>query len=827
MSRIEEIEKAIAAADAKRCLAALAGASEAERKQMAPRAIELAKWDVSMVTQRDALKRSAQHEVAVLALFGTASLGQIKRASVMAHPVYPVLAERRPEWLSEWAAWALSHASFSYFSDIRKLIQRGLIAKPATDEYVLAVISCLAPVGKVKKRLASDPDVFTEDIWRFFELEGNQSSSLASSDKFGGGWKDGLVQLAAEGVLDRSRLLDCSLDALERDFSPFRAAWFSAFHEAMKPSLDESAQRGSRYLALLGSRAPSTVSFAMKIVSKLDKAGKLEADEICSMIGPALTARQKGVVANALGVLSRIARTKPSLQGMVAECSSAALSHESPEIQKSAVDLVEFCGHAAAAKDAADSLAPTQRARLGVVAMDAEAPLPRRLAPVAITPIRDFDELVEALSAVIEKEEPPEEIERVLDAVSRFCGMKPDRFAALMAPLIARAEKLPGAVLSPLLMAWARGTNWRPAPAFSCLMTFLNARVQEVAERAIAGRAVPLVGVPSHAGGSLDPLVFVERLRVNRTPDQLDLIQGLLRLSGANRREALAAAAKLPGETGKAIRYALGSGRDLAKPAGDPLWTAAAQARDPRWGAPEFQLTWRTETRHYFNEDHTHWIVALEPSREISRKACFPGDLTSNPGTQDAPMLRWCATVWPGNREGFYAAGAQAIARNLDWWSAEWGNRVFLETLAADALPYGPMAFELLALGLAAKEPGEAMAASDALVNALADGRVTGRALGETCARLATRGKITISRWTKRLGAVARMRRAFACELFTVQDRLLADLAPIGSNEMSGFLELLCELRAQSGFDLSREARLRLEKSAPGGKSAKLAKSLL
>lgn len=827
MSRIEEIEEAIRAADAKRCIAALAGAPETERRQMAGRVADLAKWDVSMVMGRDARKRAAQHEVAVLALFGTGSLGQIKRATAIAHPVYPVLAERRPVWLAEWAEWTLSHGSFSYFSDVRKLIQLGLLVKPATETYILGVISCLIPRGNVKNRLASDPDVFAEDIWRFFEVEGSQSASLASVDKFSGGWKDGLLQLANEGLLDRLRLLDSSLDALERDFTPFRAAWFSAFHEALKPTLDESAQRGSRYLALLGSRAPNTVSFAMKIVAKLEKAGRLEPGEVCAMIAPALAARQKGVVSKALDVLSRIARAEPSLMGNVAECASGALAHESPEIQKAAIDLVEFCGHAGTVKDFADSLAPTQRARLGVFAMDEEAPLPPLPEPVAISPIRDLDELIEAFSAVIENEEPPEEIERVLDGVARLCGTKPDRFAALAAPLMARAEKLPGAVLSPLLMAWTKGTTSEHTPAFACLMTFLSARVQEVAERAIAGRTAPLVGVPSHSGGWLDPLAFVERLRVNRSPDPLDLIQGLLRLSRANRGEALAAAAKLPGEIGKAVRYALGAGKVLERPVSDPLWTAASQARDPRWGAPEFQLNWRTETRSFFGEDHTQTIIGLEPSREISRKTGFPGDLTSEPGTQDAPMLRWCATVWPGNREGFYAAGAQVIARNLDWWSAEWGNRVFLETLAADTAPYGPMAFELLALGLAAKEPGEAMAASDALVHALASGRVNGEALGATCARLATRGKITISRWTKRLGAVARMRRSFARELFTVQDRLLAGFAPIGSNEMSGFLELLCELRAQSGLDLSREARLRLEKSPPGGKSAKLAKSLL
>ncbi|MFN0166788.1 MAG: DUF6493 family protein [Bryobacteraceae bacterium] len=225
--------------------------------------------------------------------------------------------------------------------------------------------------------------------------------------------------------------------------------------------------------------------------------------------------------------------------------------------------------------------------------------------------------------------------------------------------------------------------------------------------------------------------------------------------------------------------------------------------------------------------EHTHLIPDLERSRRLEYRIDFPADLTSIPGTSDAAMLRWCATVWPRGPEGFFAAGVEAIAGNLDWDSAAWWNRVYLEALAAHGGPYSPMALTLLALGLACAEASEAMAATDALISGLSDGRVTSVSLGETCSKLAAEGPIKISRWVKQFATTARTHPGFSRELFAVQDKLLASGTPIGKHEMSSFLELLGELRAQSGQSLGQGARHRLETVPLGGKAAKLAKSLL
>src|SRR5262249_43927225 len=141
---------------------------------------------------------------------------------------------------------------------------------------------------------------------------------LAARDKYAhkpeGTWLHTLVALACEGKLARDRLLDASLDALGRDFAQFRAGWFSRFHEALEPTHEERASRAERYLHLLGSRIPPTISFALKALAILDKAGQLPPQTVVEAVSPALAARQKGTVLAGLKLLDRAAKQKAALQ---------------------------------------------------------------------------------------------------------------------------------------------------------------------------------------------------------------------------------------------------------------------------------------------------------------------------------------------------------------------------------------------------------------------------------------------------------------------------------------------------------------------------------
>ena len=90
---------------------------------------------------------------------------------------------------------------------------------------------------------------------------------------------------------------------------------------------------------------------------------------------------------------------------------------------------------------------------------------------------------------------------------------------------------------------------------------------------------------------------------------------------------------------------------------------------------------------------------------------------------------RRCSDGWPPSSPATARPGqpsaACAIASNVDWWSAAWGNRAFLEPFIDPVTTIGPHARALIGIALGAKEAGERGLATDVVRLALADGRLT------------------------------------------------------------------------------------------------------
>jgi hypothetical protein len=483
-------------ADAKACLALFAGASEDERQTVAEYAMRWA-------------KANPFDNLAASAALAACSLGQLKKLGWRHVPgdedAYAVLAARRPPWLAEWAQWILE-ATPRYFPAVRRLVCEGLCPRPDTENYWLGMLDHSGPtLGRdvsVHDALLADPGLL-EEVWHLFEIEGSGEFSLAARDKYcrpEATWEVALVQLAQEGKLSRARLLDASLDALARDFAQFRAGWFSRFHEALQPTLDERAARAERYLPLLASKIPPTVSFALNALNFLDRAGRLPAAAVLTHVGPVLLARHKGTVREALRLLDRAAQTEPASKGAITRLAAEALRHEAAEVQAAALDLIEKHGShddetlVQLLCAQAEALAASQRPRLlawlpGVSAEPSAAPvtetgpllaraqkLPRALArqtgvdqavaalksgsahvPAlalvgadvprlhadrAIPSITDLDELIDCFAAVLEEPGEPDAVERVLAGVGRLGDQRPDDFARRTGPLTKRAGTL-------------------------------------------------------------------------------------------------------------------------------------------------------------------------------------------------------------------------------------------------------------------------------------------------------------------------------------------------------------------------------------------------
>jgi hypothetical protein len=390
----------------------------------------------------------------------------------------------------------------------------------------------------------------------------------------------------------------------------------------------------------------------------------------------------------------------------------------------------------------------------------------------------------------------------------------------------------------------------------------VSRRSLAVAHRAAQRLPRPLWSAPTHRGGWIDPLALVQRLvawqKLGEEPPAIDAVLALLRLAPDNRQQALKQMGKQPGEFADAVRYALGGEAKIGKSVA--IWVAAARARKPLADDPAVEKRFPglgpdagTAARHAWkfkadpwkhgDQSGVHYRFQMtttppEPKRIVgefvnSELVSMLMHHKSRDGGEGLGVedVRWSASWWPAGSEAHLAAGARYLAGNLDWWSAEWANKTYLEPLLDADAPLGEMGTLVLCLGLSAKEPGEHTLAADALAAAIADGRVDGQCLAPTLAQLLTTAGIKPARWTKVFAGVARISPLHAHVVRLTLENTLAEAAKALADppkDLHHLLELLIELLAECGAAMtSSAAGQALERLRGSGKAGKAAKAVL
>jgi len=218
----------------------------------------------------------------------------------------------------------------------------------------------------------------------------------------------------------------------------------------------------------------------------------------------------------------------------------------------------------------------------------------------------------------------------------------------------------------------------------------------------------------------------------------------------------------------------------------------------------EMHLSWKTKSWEVAGKTYFHHEPALTLPNSLKPSRFDPARLSMVSFFASLEMKRWCATVCPVWREGWFAAGCRDLGYNIDWWQADWSTRAYLEPLLDPQTAVGPMGGLLIALGLGAKETGENMLAVDALIAALSEGRFSGDKLGVALVEASTSGAIKFSRWSKQLARVAQAGAMQANAVFHGIEALFES----GSSwkEASDFgklVELERELAYQTGLRLT------------------------
>jgi hypothetical protein len=663
---------------------------------------------------------------------------------------------------------------------VRLLERSGLVSLTVDDDYVLAAVGSLGlqyPGGR-PAALRDDPELRQRVVWRMFEVEGGGEVSLTNVDKFIGtetSWGDTFQALVADGTLPRDRVLRECLTALSRDFSAYRASWYSTLYTALSPAPAEVAADQSRVRDLLRSNITAMVGLAVRLLRSVENAGLLERTETVAALQPAVLCRVKGTAVAAVRLLDALAEDSD-----VVGVATIALEHPHADVQRAAASLLERLGAGDRVVAAEPTLQPSVRRSPTVRPQEIEnleaSPREQPLAPVA-----GPDDIVDRLAALLEDASSAVEVELVLAGLAVLDDR--DR----LRPLVKRAAAvLARGAHERVTRGWLRGQLARvvltcagqsvPAlPAVTIPVDFLVRRIDDAVARQGA-----LVATPERPAGWITPGTLVERLqRATVAPSLYDLVAALLRLGVTGRAEALAAMTErgaLVDEVAAVVRYALGAPprSSVVTPA---LWVAASRARAPvsvdAWLADqglvgagrshpldarplfaERAYTWE-DRRGRHSSTYATWSVAVadvRPAGPEEPTACGPTAVTG--GRWDAEeYVGWCATTWPHDAEHFMLDGCDPVFDVARFTEVRPDAVRVLAALGRHEGRLGALATTSLAAGLSAGKADQRVFAVDATLQLSATGTLTPELLADGL--VAARSLAIVPRWASSLGDVA------------------------------------------------------------------------
>jgi hypothetical protein len=617
-------------------------------------------------------------------------------------------------------------------------------------------------------------------------------------------WPKALTALAGEGALARGELLDQCLAKLLRGDRPGNLRGFTALHDQLAPSRDETAARVGTYVRLAADGAGTVAKTAQKLLKALDAEGRLEPEDFEELCAGVLTRSETAPAIAQLAWMDRVLRRDPARADVLVATAALAFGHPAAGVQERALGLAgRWMAHlgpgaqaqvrdAAGALDAA--LRPEAAALLGEEAGAAGNPSP----PLPVVPVRKMPpavgspaDLAERFAALlVARRMEPAELERVLEGAVTHHHADAGAVARAFAPLAARrpaqddanpwSATTTGLALGCLMDVLAGRSGGVAAQARKLLVEarFTSVdhiplrRIYEIAERLPSETPPFLLATPTRADGAIDPAVLAGRLdrfqAASVTPWPDDLEQALLRLPPAAHDAAAARAQVGPGSGSRTLPVFSGlhtqpSGVDevpdaegqrrVATPRVVPVMTAATPPEERTLAAVLSQTPDPLDPQAYFWPNwkgRTYELIGLWPSITpydpdlIAAHALPPLFKHAGGSTSPTGSLVLPLLAEPAGSEG--SSGAA-----------------------------GPVVHLALAYGLTAASRENRTAAVDALLALAAPGRLDATRLANFLAALWHEQLARPNRFVAALGEAGRA--GAAAEVWTVVRTLVSRVA--------------------------------------------------
>ena len=438
------------------------------------------------------------------------------------------------------------------------------------DERYLTALIGLEP-GLQLPLMRADRELREELVWGMLRQEGNRGVSLSASDRSASsnvampiGWSRTLAACVDEVLIERDRLLDALLEMLEADLPSGRAGWYSRTVRMLSMTIDEAEARQATLCALMSAPVGATVTLALRHLSALARAGRLDVGLFARSCEGALM----GSKANALTVVRILRDGLGAVEGGDLDpLLGIALSFPSAQVQRAALGL---------ARDNVTASILTRESVAALVNQVDLDPLVAREAREFMSASAMLDQLGPGLVPQETRDEPeaflppPREVGALVpmsvDDVSGRVGVLAQRvemgleYEALLAflaspeftpdaleplrPLVWRLttrrfgyERMLGSLLQIALdgggegaeSLLAAGTAWLESEN---MPTLLRERIIEVVGLLARGQRYHLLATPTDDRGAVNPLVLVRRALDNAgaPPLPADLTQALLRV---------------------------------------------------------------------------------------------------------------------------------------------------------------------------------------------------------------------------------------------------------------------------------------------------------
>ncbi|MGW0669525.1 DUF7824 domain-containing protein [Streptomyces sp. NPDC002746] len=524
------------------------------------------------------------------------------------HSPYPwvlkALADRDPVWLADLAHRLAARTvdSEAEYRLVVELVRMADCPLPASDGIVRGWVERInsarwrqLPYPPLTDILRAEPylDVLATHLLDMAELPAPVAwAGYPGPDD---SWPSALTTLTAEGLLDRTLLLERCTTRLLRGGKSSDLRFCLLLLRGLEPTSQEEAERAADWIAMAADGPSPVAGHAQEVLARLDGHGLLSVAQLADASGPVLFRTEKKLVRAQLVLLGKVLRRDPSAAGQLLPVVGEAFGHPDIGLQERALKLTARhlpSTPPAVRQDLADmaaQLGPAHRsaavALFGDLLGDGQeadvyeyeeilppAPVPRRLAPAT----EDTAELVEEVVALVRSgsREVPE-FERALDGLVRCAHTNRSALVEALRPALAgmwwaapgeqgaidwrfiRNHDGPHVVVASLLgqvpeQAFAEGRA-QSAGAGTCFHAALNgatyARLWEAAAAIGTGELPFLLATPTWHTGSLDPVELVDRLRRYRElgiePGPADFAQALLRVRRTGGDEAAGRAAGL------------------------------------------------------------------------------------------------------------------------------------------------------------------------------------------------------------------------------------------------------------------------------------------